>query len=341
MLSQQFKLALEELARNGVCIGTSSWKYPGWCGQLYDEQRYLTRGKFSEAKFERECLGEYAQTFSTVCVDAGYYHFLSDKWIGGLCAQVLDHFRFGFKVTDEITVKKFPNLPRFGARAGTANSNFLNPELFERQFLNPLEPHRQKIGPLIFEFSTFHKADFEHGRDFVAALDQFLGAIPKGWEYGIEMRNKTWLEPECFETLHRQKIAHVFNSWSRMPPVNEQLAMPESVTTDFLVARFLLTPGRTYEQAVSAFSPYTETKEPDAVAREAGKALIAKAERGKRPSFIYVNSLQIVKLLVVHQRESQVLDRGLFEFCLLALPLRPAADVMDERAFRPFRLRVL
>ena len=66
MLSPQFKPTLDELARGGICIGTSSWKYPGWCGQLYDEQRYLTRGKFSEAKFERECLAEYAQTFPTV-----------------------------------------------------------------------------------------------------------------------------------------------------------------------------------------------------------------------------------------------------------------------------------
>ncbi|MEO6785176.1 MAG: hypothetical protein ABI318_03495 [Chthoniobacteraceae bacterium] len=62
------------------------------------------------------------------------------------------------------------------------------------------------------------------------------------------------------------------------------------MTTDFLVARFFLTPGRMYEQAVSAFSPYTETKAPDAIAREAGKALIAKAKQGKRPSFIYVNN---------------------------------------------------
>jgi hypothetical protein len=39
MLSHQFKPAFDELARGGIYIGTSSWKYPGWCGQLYDEQR--------------------------------------------------------------------------------------------------------------------------------------------------------------------------------------------------------------------------------------------------------------------------------------------------------------
>ncbi len=28
------------LAAQGVYIGTSSWKYPGWCGTLYDPARY-------------------------------------------------------------------------------------------------------------------------------------------------------------------------------------------------------------------------------------------------------------------------------------------------------------
>ena len=69
---QTYRQRIAQLAAEDVFIGTSSWKYAGWCGQIYDEQRYLTRNKFSEAKFERECLSEYAQTFSTVCVDAGY-----------------------------------------------------------------------------------------------------------------------------------------------------------------------------------------------------------------------------------------------------------------------------
>lgn len=28
------------LAAQGVFIGTSSWKYPGWIGMLYDPARY-------------------------------------------------------------------------------------------------------------------------------------------------------------------------------------------------------------------------------------------------------------------------------------------------------------
>jgi uncharacterized protein YecE (DUF72 family) len=80
---------------------------------IYDEQRYQYRKKFSRDKFERECLTEYAGTFSTVCVDAGYYKFPTEKYVGELCAQVPEEFKFGFKVTDDITLKKFPSLPRF------------------------------------------------------------------------------------------------------------------------------------------------------------------------------------------------------------------------------------
>ena len=281
---------LAPLAAQQVCVGTSSWKYPGWCGQLYDEQRYLTRGKFSKAKFEQTCIEEYAQTFSTVCVDAGYYQFPNEKWLEKLCAPVPPGFRYSFKVTDTITLKQFPNQPRHGVRAGQRNEHFLDAELFRSAFLRPCEPFREHLGAVIFEFSQFHRRDFEHGRDFVAALDAFLGQLPGGWQYGVEIRNKTFLQPEYFAALRNHGVAHVFNSWTRMPPVSEQLAMPESVTTDFVLARFLLTPGRTYEGAVSEFSPYTETKARDDDARAAGRAIIAEAKEGKRPSFIYINN---------------------------------------------------
>ena len=58
------------LAVQGVYIGTSSWKYPGWCGMLYDRARYEYRGKFAETRLKRDCLAEYAEVFKTVCVDA-------------------------------------------------------------------------------------------------------------------------------------------------------------------------------------------------------------------------------------------------------------------------------
>src|SRR6185436_7923746 len=158
-----------ELAAKGVFIGTSSWKYEGWFGQLYAPTRYEYRGKVAKTRFERDCLSEYAEVFKTVCVDAAYYNFPSCEYL-----------RFGFKVTDALTIRRFPNLPRFGAKAGQTNRDFLNADLFATAFLKPCESIRQKVGVLMFEFSRFWPSDYEHGRDFVADLDTFLGNLPKG-----------------------------------------------------------------------------------------------------------------------------------------------------------------
>lgn len=99
------KEPIARLVSSGIYIGTSSWKYEGWLGQLYDERRYVTRNKISKKKFQDTCLGEYAKTFKTVSVDAGYYQFPTEVSLKKLCDQVPDDFKFGFKVTDEITLK--------------------------------------------------------------------------------------------------------------------------------------------------------------------------------------------------------------------------------------------
>src|ERR1041384_5160095 len=268
-----------QLAAKGVFIGTSSWKYTGWLGQLYHPARYEYRAKISKARFERECLHEYAEVFKTVCVDAAYYDFPRGEYLQGLSDQVPNDFRFGFKVTDALTIKKFPNFDRFGARAGQPNRDFLNADLFASAFLKPCEGIREKIGVLMFEFSRFWPGDYEHGRDFIADLDLFLAKLPKGWPYAIEMRNRHWLREEYFACLARHGVTHVFNSWDAMPPVSEQMSLPGSRTNpDLIAARFLLKPGRKYEDAVKAFQPYDKTREVNEEARRAGAEMIIEGE---------------------------------------------------------------
>ena len=280
---------------HGIYLGTSSWKYPGWLGTLYDEQRYLYRGKLAETRFERECLSEYAEVFPSVCVDAGYYRFPSPQYIDGLVRQVPAHFRFSFKVTDDITARTFPNLPRHGAKAGQRNEHFLDADLFKAAFLSSLRPHQANIGVIIFEFSHFHPRDFERGRDFLELLEPFLAAMPTGWQYAIEVRNKTLLCQPYFDLLQRYEVAHLFNHWDRMPPIGEQAELPGAHTTDFSAARLLLKPGRNYEEAVKNFSPYSTTKELNEPARSAAAQLIHYRQQraktgGQRRSYLYVNN---------------------------------------------------
>ncbi len=261
-------------------------------GQLYTPGRYEYRGKVAKTRFERDCLSEYAEVFKTVCVDAAYYTFPTRQHLERMAGQVPEDFFFGFKVTDAVTIKTYPKLDRFGDLAGKANEKFLNADLFVTAFLHPCQSVRSKVGLLMFEFSRFWPTDYEHGRDFIADLDKFLGQLPKGWPYGVEMRNRNWLKPEYFECLARHQIAHVFNSWEAMPPVGEQMAMPGSRTNpDLTAARFLLKPGRRYEEAVQTFQPYDRTKEVNGKARKAGAALITDGLKATgRRTFIYVNN---------------------------------------------------
>jgi uncharacterized protein YecE (DUF72 family) len=288
------KQAAASLAERGVYVGTSSWKYAGWRGSLYDESRYVYRGKVAETRFEKQCLAEYAEVFKTVCVDAAYYKFPDRRYLASLVEQVPSDFLFGFKVTDEITIKKFINHPRHGIRAGKPNENFLNADLFAAAFLRPCEEFRQHVGLFMFEFSHFYPSDFARGRDFVEALDQFLAKIPQGWPYGVEIRNKSFLHPDYFAVLAKHNVAHVYNSWAEMPPVDEQMAMAGSLTNPHLCgARFLLRPGRKYQEAVDLFSPYERVKEPYPEARVAGARLIkegAVAGKEQRRTLIYVNN---------------------------------------------------
>ena len=76
-----------------------------------------------------------------------------------------------------------------------------------------------------------------------------------------------------------------------MPPVPEQMAMPETETSEeFTAARFLLKPGRDYETAVKSFSPYNETKEIYPEARQAAADLIKRMKEKSKKKFIYVNN---------------------------------------------------
>ena len=71
------------------------------------------------------------------------------------------------------------------------------------------------------------------------------------------------------------------------------MKLPGSLTLpDLVAARFLLKPGRQYEEAVKAFEPYDRIKEENSDARAAGRTLIAEGQAAapKRRTFVFVNN---------------------------------------------------
>ncbi|MDB5350731.1 MAG: hypothetical protein JWN86_1978 [Planctomycetota bacterium] len=281
---------LHALAERGVYLGTSSWKYEGWLGEIYSPERYITRGKFSQAKFDAECLKEYAQTFPAVCGDFSFYQFPTTAYWTKLFGGTPDSLRFAFKVPEEITVANWPSHARYGARAGQENKGFLDPRLFETAFAQPLGPYRDRVAAMIFEFGTFPKRVFPDPGQFFARLDAFLGALPEGFRYSVEIRNPEYLGPDYFATLASYNVAHVFNAWTRMPEIADQVALPGAFTADFVVARALLRRGRNYEDAVAGLSPYKEIQEPNERVRDALRYLINRALRLRKAAFLFVNN---------------------------------------------------
>jgi uncharacterized protein YecE (DUF72 family) len=277
---------------HGVHFGTSSWRYTGWCGILYDEDRYLWGTHFSKQRFSDHCLEEYAEVFRSVCVDATYYALPRKRFLEGIVAQVPREFVFSFKVPDDITIRTFPKVEGFGARAGLRNEFYLSPELLEMGFLRRLEPMKEQVGALLFEFSHFHPGEYEHGRDFVADLDAFFTRAPKCWRYAVEIRNGNWLHPDYFAMLASHGVAHVYNQWTRMPPVLEQMTVHPPEANPFVAARFLLTPGRSHEWSREQFEPFHQLREIDPAAREAMARLLRSAmnRRDGSPSYLYVGN---------------------------------------------------
>src|SRR5512136_1279381 len=120
------------------------------------------------------------------------------------------------------------------------------------------------------------------------------------------------MKPDYFACLAKHQVTHVFNSWEAMPSVGEQMTLSGSRTNPNLVAaRFLLKPGRRYEEAVKTFQPYDRTKEINIEARQAGAALMAEGVKTKgRKTFVYVNNRLEGNALSTIQAMVEMLSSG-------------------------------
>jgi len=275
---------LHRWAERGIFFGSSSWKYPGWTGLVYN------RHYPSQRAFEQTCIAEYATVFPTVCADFALYNFPSARLLQAIYEETPEQFTISFKVTDRITVKRYPKLPRYGASAGQDNPDFLNVPLFEDAFLRPLETLKQKRGAVIFEFSTFYPASGITAPVFLDLLGRFLAGLPKGLAFCVEIRNPEFLTAEYLAMLASHGVAHVLNNWTRMPPVIEQIRMADVLTAPFTVVRALLKPGRTYQEAVERFQPYESIKEENPELRLGLAGTVTRCVAEGKKAYVYVNN---------------------------------------------------
>lgn len=266
-------------------FGASSWNYPGWKDLVYHRD-YAGRGASARM------LEEYARfpLFRTVGIDSSFYAPPTDAVLASYAERLPPGFPCVSKVWNQLTVQTFTKA-QDKARAGKVNTDFLDPDLFREAVYEPYQRHfAGHAGPFVFEFQTIGRGSGVTPERFASRLDEFFSALPREGMYAVEIRNEEFLTPMYFAVLREHGVAHAFNSWTRMPPIGDQLDLPGSLSGPFIVARALLRPGRSYDEAVDAFAPYDRIQDPSPPLRHDLLRLIDTAVRARIPAYLLVNN---------------------------------------------------
>jgi uncharacterized protein YecE (DUF72 family) len=268
-----------------VRFGTSTWNYPGWRGLVYHRD-YGPKGAAARM------LKEYAAfpLFGTVGIDSSYYGPPTEAVLRSYAENLPAGFPCISKVWSQLTIHTFTKA-QDREKAGKINPDFLSPDLFVEEIYQPYQRHfAENTGPFVFEFQTIAKSSHIGPEGFASRLDEFFSALPRDAQYAVEVRNDDFLTPMYFAVLREHGVAHVLSSWTRMPPLGHQLDLPGSITAPFILARALLRPGRTYNEAVDAFAPYDQIREPNPKLRRDLARLVEEAVRLRIPAYLLVNN---------------------------------------------------
>ncbi|WP_337172720.1 DUF72 domain-containing protein [Gemmatimonas aurantiaca] len=276
----------------GVRFGTSSWTYPGWTGLIY-------RRSYPKSGATAAMLAEYARCplFRTVGVDSFFYRPPSPETLQEYRAALPAGFPLVMKVWDQITSYALGSprhqalVPQRPTGPNGANPDWLDAALCVDTVIGPSVEHLgDHAGVFLFEFEAIPRHVNLGVDTFAERLDRFFGALPRGPRYAVEIRSPEYLAAPYFAVLRAHGVAHVFNSWTRMPTIGDQLLHDEALTTDFTVARALLRPGRTFNDAVEAFAPYDRLQDPFPEGQDDLLALIERAVGHATTIFVIANN---------------------------------------------------
>ena len=270
---------------SNIRFGTSTWTYDGWAGDVYHRP-------YKGAQPARR-LEEYAHypLFRTVGIDSAFYDPPTEQTLTAYAKALPPGFPCVSKVWDRITARRFNQDRRWANLAGLRNPDFLNAQLFKDAVLLPYaRAFKDHAGCFVFEFQAMRGKDLPDIGDWADELNGFLEQLPRDFRYGVELRNPELLHDLHGAVLKRNGVAHVFNSWTEMPPIGAQLDLPWTFPADFTVARALLKPGRKYEDAVRLFQPYERIREPQPDLRRDLMRLMSEAVRRRIEALIVVNN---------------------------------------------------
>jgi len=185
-----------------VRIGTSGWSYKEW------EKIFYPDSKTPKLKY-------YSSLFNTSEIDSTFYANPARGLVYGWAKNTPEDFKFSVKLPKTITHEKKLDLSE-----GT--------ELELVKFLDLLRPLKDvdKLGPLLIQLPP------SFGLGSREKLEEFFEALPKGYSFAVEFRNKTWLkDPELHSLLQKYGVANTIVDEPLMPA-------DTTATSDFAFVRW-------------------------------------------------------------------------------------------------------
>jgi len=206
-----------------LLCGTSSWSEKSWVGPFYPEG--TAPGDF---------LSCYAGQFAAVEADVTYYRIPSRSMVAGWRCKTPPGFRLAAK------------FPRFIVHGGDGPRpdpavvlDLERTREVTARFLEVMAELGERCGPLVLQFPYFNRRIFSGPAPFLARLDAYLGGLPSGFRYAVEVRNRAWLAEPLLEILRRHRAALVLVELPYLPHPADLAARIDCVTTDFLYARLI------------------------------------------------------------------------------------------------------
>ncbi|MDP9456014.1 MAG: DUF72 domain-containing protein [Actinomycetota bacterium] len=175
----------------GLYLGTSGWSYADWEGTVYEP------GTPPAAR-----LNAYVKRFATVEIDSTFYGTPKRSTVARWRELAPRGFLFAAKFPREITHEK----------------NLVDCKAETTAFVRTVEGLGDKLGPLLLQLPP----DFSS--ECTEVLNRFLGELPDGPRYAVEVRHRSWLDSGLEEMLQDRGVALTLVDYPGMPRLDEATA---------------------------------------------------------------------------------------------------------------------
>ena len=185
--------------RGQLWLGTQGFAFDEWVGPFYPPG--TPKSGYLEA---------YARHFATVEIDSTFYATPRASVVAGWRERTPNGFRFSAKFPKSITHDR-----KLEGAQGEAEA-----------FVGTMQQLGDKLGVLTLQFA------YDFTPDLAPRLEAFLGRLPRGPRYAVEVRNRGWLKPDLGEMLSSHGAALVLQDLFYMPKMTW-------ITAPFTVIRWL------------------------------------------------------------------------------------------------------